>query len=141
MQHKLQKLRVKFNKLFHSQFFRFLLVGGFCTLQNIFWLYLLTTILGLHYIVSTIILMITVNSLGFYLNNRYTFKHSDHSFQSFIKKLLKYHTVMFSSFLTILVLMFVLVDIFKIWYLLANILITIGITIYNFTAHKKWTFK
>ena len=60
--------------LFKSGFFKFLLVGLFCTIQNVFWLYLLTTILKFHYLISTIILMITVNSLGFYLNKRYTFK-------------------------------------------------------------------
>ena len=137
----MQTLKSKTKKISQNQFFRFLLIGGFCTLQNIFWLYLLTTILGLHYIISTIILMFTVNSLGFYLNNRFTFKQYGQTWRSFLRKLLKYHTVMLSSFLTILLLMYILVDILQIWYLWANILITIGTTLYNFTIHKKWTFK
>ncbi|NCR42566.1 MAG: GtrA family protein [Microcystis aeruginosa W13-11] len=128
--------------LFKSGFFKFLLVGLFCTLQNVFWLYLLTTILKFHYLISTIILMITVNSLGFYLNKRYTFKtYKTRTIKAVFKELIKYHTVMLSSSLIILGLMYVFVDIFRIWYILSNLVISIGMSIYNFLIHKRWTFK
>ena len=127
--------------LFKSGFLKFLLVGLFCTLQNVFWLYLLTTILKFHYLVSTIILMITVNSLGFYLNKRYTFEtDKTRTIKSVFKELIKYHTVMLSSSLIILGLMYVFVDIFRIWYILSNLVISIGMSIYNFLIHKIWTF-
>jgi putative flippase GtrA len=128
----------KLNNLFKSQFFKFLLIGGFCTLQNIFWLYFLTTILKIHYIISMIILAIIVNSLGYYLNKKYTFQKTNGNFW---RGLLKYHFIMLSSFLTVLLLMYILVDILNFWYLYANIIITIGMTIYNFFLHKKLTFK
>lgn len=128
--------------LFKSGFFKFLVVGLFCTLQNVFWLYLLTTILKFHYLISTIILMITVNSLGFYLNKRYTFQtQKTRTLKSVFTELIKYHTVMLSSSLIILVLMYVFVDIFGIWYILSNLVISIGMSIYNFLIHKRWTFK
>jgi len=127
--------------LFKSGFFKFLLVGLFCTIQNVFWLYLLTTILKFHYLISTIILMITVNSLGFYLNKRYTFKtDKTRTIKSVFKELIKYHTVMLSSSLIILGLMYVFVDIFRIWYILSNLVISIGMSIYNFLIHTRWTF-
>ncbi|MCZ8047578.1 MAG: GtrA family protein [Microcystis aeruginosa K13-05] len=128
--------------LFKSGFLKFLLVGLFCTLQNVFWLYLLTTILKFHYLVSTIILMITVNSLGFYLNKRYTFKtYKTRTIKSVFKELIKYHTVMLSSSLIVLGLMYVFVDIFRIWYIMSNLVISIGMSVYNFLIHKRWTFK
>jgi putative flippase GtrA len=128
--------------LFKSVFLEFLLVGLFCTLQNVFWLYLLTTILKFHYLVSTIILMITVNSLGFYLNKRYTFKtYKTRTIKSVFKELIKYHTVMLSSSLIVLGLMYVFVDIFRIWYIMSNLVISIGMSVYNFLIHKRWTFK
>ncbi|MFN7865345.1 MAG: GtrA family protein [bacterium] len=128
--------------LFKSVFLEFLLVGLFCTLQNVFWLYLLTTILKFHYLVSTIILMITVNSLGFCLNKRYTFKtYKNRTIKSVFKELIKYHTVMLSSSLIILGLMYVFVDIFRIWYIMSNLVISIGMSVYNFLIHKRWTFK
>jgi putative flippase GtrA len=128
--------------LFKSGFFKFLLVGLFCTIQNVFWLYLLTTILKFHYLISTIILMITVNSLGFYLNKRYTFKtYKTRTIKSVFKELIKYHTVMLSSSLIVLGLMYVFVDIFRIWYIMSNLVISIGMSVYNFLIHKRWTFK
>ncbi len=128
--------------LFKSVFLEFLLVGLFCTLQNVFWLYLLTTILKFHYLVSTIILMITVNSLGFCLNKRYTFKtYKTRTIKSVFKELIKYHTVMLSSSLIVLGLMYVFVDIFRIWYIMSNLVISIGMSVYNFLIHKRWTFK
>ena len=131
-------IRLKIHTILSSKFFKFLLIGGFCTLQNIVWLYVLTTVLGLHYLISTIILMITVNTLGFYLNRRFTFKKQG---DNFWQELCKYHTVMLSSSLTVLILMYVLVDLVEIWYLYANLIITGFMTLVNFLMHQKWTFK
>jgi putative flippase GtrA len=135
----MNSIKLRIHNFVKSHFFKFLLIGGFCTLQNIIWLYVLTTILGLHYLISTTILAIVVNSLGFYLNRRFAFKKRGK--ENFLYELWKYHTVMLSSFLIVLVSMYILVDIFHIWYLLANIIITICMVLYNFLMHKKWTFK
>lgn len=48
---------------------------------------------------------------------------------------------MASSLLTFSILMYLLVDVMHIWYLSAFILLTIGMTFYNFLSHKRWTFK
>ncbi|MGL5807304.1 MAG: GtrA family protein [Xenococcaceae cyanobacterium] len=125
-------------KLFNHQVFRFLIVGFFCAFQNIFLLYFFKEFLHLHYLVSIIILSIVVNSIGFYLNRRYTFQNNNNQFW---KEFIKYHTVMLSSYLTVSISMYVLVDIFNIWYLSAFLIMTVVITIYNFALHKKWTFK
>lgn len=125
-------------KIKENQFLRFCLVGGFCAFQNILIIYFFTSFLKLHYIISIFIQMLFVNSIGFYLNSRYTFKTKNNNFW---QELLKYHTVMISSVLTVSVLMYFLVDILHIWYLYAFIILTIATTLYNFIAHKKWTFK
>jgi putative flippase GtrA len=122
----------------HSQFIKFVLVGSFCALQNIVLLYFFKDILGLHYQLSIIILGITVNSIGFYLNRRYTFAKKNNRFW---RDLIKYHTVMIASYFTVSLLMYVFVDLLHIWYLWAFIIVTIIMTVYNFFLHKKWTFK
>ena len=128
--------------LIRTRFSKFVVIGAFCTLQNIVWLYILTTVLGLHYIVSTVILMLSVNSLGFYLNRKYTFKpDKKNDFKTIIPELLKYHFVMLSSFMIIILLMYILVEFFNVWYILANLIVSLGMTIYNYLAHKIWTFK
>jgi putative flippase GtrA len=132
------RFKFKIHNIFHSKFFRYSSIGAFCACQNIAILYFFKSILNLHYIFATIIQMIFVNSIGFYLNRRYTFKTEINNFWS---ELWKYHTVMFSGFLTVLLLMYIFVDILNIWYLYAFIIVTIVMTIFNFLMHKKWTFK
>lgn len=134
----MKRINSKIHKVKSSNFFKFCAIGAFCTFLNLIFLYELTTILKIHYIVATIILMFTVNTLGFYLNRRYTFKSKK---KRFWHELWKYHTVMLSSFFTVLALMYLLVDIFHIWYLYANLIITVGMTLFNFLMHKNWSFK
>jgi putative flippase GtrA len=135
---KINSDKFKIPNIISNKFLRFSLVGGFCALQNILILYFLTDILKLHYIFSTLAQMIFVNTIGFYLNKRYTFKTK---INRLWYELWKYHTVMFSSFLTVLVLMYLLVEVLHTWYLYAFIILTIGMTGCNFLMHKKWTFK
>ena len=127
-------------RLTKNQVFRFLLVGGFCALQNTFLLYLLTTVIGWHYAISTATVTILINSIGYCLNRRYTFKLQKRK-NNFWQGLLKYQLVMLSSFLTVLLSMYILVEIVRIWYLYAHILISIAMAVYNFLMHRKWTFK
>ena len=122
----------------YKEFFKFTLVGVFCAVQNIVILYLLTSTLKLNYNLGIFIQMLYVNSLGFYLNRRYTFESKN---TKFWQELLRYHTTMISSFIFVCIGMFFLVKILNIWYLYAYILLTIVMLIYNFLVHKIWTFK
>lgn len=131
-------IKVAANKILRTQFLRFCLIGAFCAFQNILILYILTSLFHFHYIFSIFLQVLYVNTLGFYLNRRYTFMLQSNQFW---QELLKYQTVMISSFFTVSILMYFLVDILHIWYLYAFVILTIGMTLYNFFAHKKWTFK
>lgn len=132
------RIKLIVHKIIRHNFFRYSIIGAFCAFQNIVILYFFTTILNLHYIFATLLQMIFVNTVGFYLNRRYTFKTK---IDNFWQELWKYHTVMVSGFLIVLMLMYLLVDILHIWYLYSFIIITIGMTAFNFLIHKKWTFK
>ena len=127
------------NRLFRSSFFRFCLVGAFCAFQNILVLYLLTNYLKLHYVLSIFVQMFYVNTLGFYLNRKYTFTGRI-KIGSILGELIKYHGIMLSSSFAVAIAMYFLVDLFKVWYLSAYVILTVLMTIYNFFAHKKWTF-
>lgn len=125
-------------KIQSSQFFRFFFVGGFCASLNIVILYVFTGLLNLHYLISIVIQTIIVNTIGFLLNRRFTFKKSN---KKFWKELAKYHYVMLLSFLMVSILMYLFVDVLQIWYLLAFVIVTIIMIVFNFISHKKWTFK
>ena len=125
-------------KIQSSQFLRFFFVGGFCASLNLLILYIFTGLVGFHYLISLAIQTVVVNTIGFLLNRKFTFKKSG---RRFWKELAKYHYVMLSSFLVVSSLMYLFVDIFQIWYMLSFIIVTIVMLIFNFISHKKWTFK
>jgi putative flippase GtrA len=117
---------------------RFLSVGGTCAVYNLAMLYYLTSILKFHYLFAFILVFITGNLIGFYLNKYYTFKTQRNLFW---KELLKYYTVMTSNFILGFILMFVMVNILKIWYFSAMVILTAAGTVYNFWLHSKWSFQ
>lgn len=116
----------------------FLIIGGICYLLNLLLLYCFASLAGLHYIFSAFLAFTIVNSAGYLMNRRYTFHQGA---EHFWVGLWKYNLVLLSSCFWVLLLMYILVNWFGVWYLLANIIITIGITGYNFVLHKKWTFQ
>jgi putative flippase GtrA len=56
-----------------AAFARFAVVGGICFLVGLVSVYLLTTGLGVYYLLSTAISLIGVNILGWLLNRSWTF--------------------------------------------------------------------
>jgi putative flippase GtrA len=122
----------------NKKLIRFLGVGSICAAYNLAILYYLTSIFRFHYLFSFILVFITGNLLGFYLNKRYTFNTRK---ALFWKELLKYYSVMTSNFILGFILMFVMVNILRIWYFYAMILLTIAGTAYNYWLHSKWSFK
>lgn len=113
-------------------------IGALCASLNLGTLYLLTNVLNFNYLVSTLIALIFINFIGFYLNKYYTFKSKK---KRFWQELWKYYSVMCSSFILNLILMYLLVDILHIWYLYASLSITICFIVFNYLMHKNWSFK
>jgi putative flippase GtrA len=121
-----------------KKFLRFACIGALCASLNLGSLYLLTNILKINYLISTIIALIYINFIGFYLNKYYTFKTHR---KRFWQELWKYYSVMFSGFIINLFFMYLLVDVFHVWYLYASLILTVCFIIYNFLMHKNWSFK
>jgi putative flippase GtrA len=124
--------------IFSKQFRRFVFFGFICNALGLFSLYVLTDILKLYYVLSLLIALICVNFIGFYFNKYYTFKTSP---KTFFQELGRYYLVMSSGFIINLVSMYTLVEIFKLWYIMAAVIISIVLLFYNFVLHKYWSFK
>jgi putative flippase GtrA len=138
MIHQFKKKFIRFCKLLSSQQFRrFIFFGIICNILGVFSIYIFTEYLKLHYIVSLIFALIYVNFIGFCFNKFYTFNTSK---KLFWKELWKYYNVMLSGFCINIISMFILVDIFKIWYITAIFIVTAGLTFFNFFLHKFWSF-
>ena len=123
------------------QFCRFVGVGGICIVLNLFVLYCLTDLFGLHYLLSCCIAVFMVNYVGFRLNKALTFANVVEvgvagGFWQFVK----YNAVSVVSFFLVLVQMYLLVDVFGFWYIYANIMVGIVMAFVIFAMHKYFTY-
>ncbi len=125
------------NSLKDPRWPRFLLVGGSCFLINLVILYLFTDLLDIHYLISMLISIIVVNTIGWLANRTWTFTSQN---SNKLAEYTKYLTVNLGSFALSLALMAVLVSALGIHYLIASALIAAGLTIINFTLHRDWSF-
>ncbi len=117
---------------------KFSVVGALCLTFNVVILWILTDKFAVEEMMATIIGFFFSNLLGFFLNKYFTFKVTN---TSILKEIYKYYTVMTSSFIANLILMFVLVKILNIWIVYASLLVAIIFYIYNYLMHKNWSFK
>ena len=117
---------------------RFGIVGLFCTLLNAGFMVVLTSVLGLHYLLSFTILFIVVNFLGFILHKKHTYRNTS---KNFFVQLIKFYQVTFVAFLISLAMMFIFVDLVGYSYVISYILMAALVTLFNFIAHDLWSFR
>lgn len=119
------------------KFATYALVGGACTLLNLAVLWLLASVVGLHYLVSTMISFITLTPVGFCLQKLVTFRTARAAARV---EWPRYFLTMGTSFAANLTLMYVLVSVLGIWYLIASLVVTLLLVITNFLVNDRWSF-
>jgi putative flippase GtrA len=119
------------------KFMTYAVVGGSCTLLNLAVLWLLTSVLGLHYLMSTMISFITLTPVGFWLQKLVTFR-TPHTAAGV--EWPRYFVTMGSSFAANLGLMYLLVSLVGLWYLAASLLVTLVLLATNFLVNDRWSF-
>lgn len=120
-----------------ARFAAYATVGGLCTLLNLVVLWLLTSGLGLHYLLSTMISFFTLTPVGFWLQKLLTFRTPRAAAPV---EWPRYAATMSASFAANLGLMYLLVSILGIWYLAASLAVTVLLLIANFLANYLWSF-
>lgn len=121
------------------QFIKFLFFGAFGYFFSVFLLVGFKEFLKIHYLIAWLLAWLFTNLITFFFNNRYTFQSVERT--DIWLKLLKYYIVNFSSFLITLILMYIAVELLKIYYLTATIGISLILLGYNFLIHRSWSFK
>lgn len=119
------------------KFIKFLAVGGLATaIQYGILILLVETYLALPVVASSIGYL--VSSIANYLLNYYfTFSSSaSHSLA-----IIKFVGVVLIGLLINSFLVFVMTEIISIYYIIAQIVATLAVLIWNFFAHKYWTYK
>lgn len=123
--------------LYNSRFARFLGLGAFCFALNLGILYVLVSLLGVHYLLAMLVSLVVANGSGFLLNRRFTFAGSAHNFW---RELLRYFMVNMGAFALNFALMAFLVSGLKVPYLWANALLGVVFASVNFLLHSNWSF-
>lgn len=119
------------------KFLSYAFVGGVCALLNLAALWLLTSGLGLHYLLSTLIAFFTLTPVGFWLQKQVTFRtpreHAPVEWPRFF-------ATMGSSLAANLLLMYLLVSVLGLWYLAAAVVVTVALLATNFLVNDRWSF-
>jgi putative flippase GtrA len=120
------------------RFLAYAAVGGACAALNLAALWLLTSGLGLHYLVSTMLAFLALTPVGFVLQKAMTFRTAR---AAAAVEWPRYFATMGTSFAASFVLMYVAVDLLGIWYLAANVLITVLLLATNYLVNLRWSFR
>jgi dolichol-phosphate mannosyltransferase len=130
--------KIRFRK--SEEFIKFCVVGGSGVFVNM-GIYLLTTrLMGvLYYIASPIAIELSI-LWNFTWNNFWTFKKRDAS-ATWMRRLIRFHVVSGLAALTNYLILLLLVSVFGVWDVLANLIgIAIG-TLVNYFMNSLWTWK
>lgn len=119
-------------------FVRFLIIGALSLIFSLLLLYVLVEWAGMHYLGATVVVFISANLISFALNKYRNFRTRN---EYFFGEMGRYYLVMLSSLLLNLLLMYVLVDVWELWYFLAGIVSAIVLTVYNFLLHVYFSFR
>lgn len=116
---------------------RFGVVGLSCYLCGLVLLYIFSGILGFHYLISMVLALLLVNFGGWAVNRKWTFK-SDSANRG--AEFFRYLAVNGVSSLLALALMALLVDGWKIHYLMASVWTAMAMMVINFLSHRHFSF-
>lgn len=123
-------------KLTHK-FIRYAVVGAIGTGIYVFLLTLLIEVLRYDPVISSALAFIIIVIISYILNYKWTFRAKNRHRVSFPR----YLTVSLMGLLLNTIIMFLAVNVFSIWYGIAQVLAIVLIPISNFILNFYWSFK
>lgn len=124
------------------RFIKFCLVGGSGVLVNMGLLWLLTEAAGLPYLLSSAISIETAIISNFTLNDFFTFPdRRSPTIRSSLNRLLKFNLVCLGGLAINLGVLWLLTDIFGVYYLISNLVGIAVAVLWNYTINTWWTWR
>ena len=123
----------------YGQFVRFVLAGAFAFTINLVALYFFTDIIGIYYLVSTVLAFLISFSVSFTLQKFWTFQ--DSSRDRLHIQLPLYLGMQLTNVPLNVALMYTFVEYLHIWYLFSQAVISLGLAAVIFFLNKKYIFK
>jgi len=118
---------------------KYIMAGGIATAVNLVLLYVLTDWVGLWYLVSAILAFIGGFFASFFLQKLWTFQ--DKRREETERQMTIFFLVAMINLAGNTFLMYLLVDIFRAWYMLAQVISAALIAIWNYNALRIFVFK
>ncbi len=124
------------------RFLKFLTVGATGILINMGILYALTEWAGWYYLISSVIAIETAILNNYFLNDRFTFSNlpSAPSGKKLFR-LLKYNLVSLGGMTLNVGLLWFFTSVFGVYYLIANLIGIVSVTVLRYLVHLNWTWK
>lgn len=119
-------------------FSRYATVGAIATLTDLGFLYVFVDLAQLDVLIAATFSFLIANIISFVLNKFWTFKSKSRNYR---KLYIKFFTVSLVGLALTVVFMHLLANIFEIWHMLAKIITSLVVVIWNFLANKLWTFR
>jgi len=121
-----------------KQFLKFCVVGTVGTAIDFSLLYLLVEFAHVWYLLAATISFIVAVINNYIFNKFWTFKDRD---KDFLRQFGRFLVVSIIGLGLNVLILYVLVEFAGMWYILAKVLATGVVLIWNFFANKYWTFK
>ncbi|MBU1102182.1 glycosyltransferase [Patescibacteria group bacterium] len=130
-----QMLTYLFKQIYkHRQIIRYIISGGTAATVNLVLLFVLTDIFGIWYLLSSTLAFSTAFFVSFYLQKFWTFRSKNQ--EKIYQQMALYFSVAVINLGLNAALMYFSVDILRIWYLFAQILVSGIIAVESFLVYK-----
>jgi putative flippase GtrA len=120
------------------QFIVYILVGGITTVFTVALLYLFTDLFHIWYLISAAIAYLLGWGVHYTLNRTITFQNKS---RLVAKQFLVFLTIALAAMALNLLLLSVFVELFKVWYVLAQMIVTLIMFFLNYLANRYITFR
>ena len=121
---------------------KFCLVGAWGFLVNMFFLWFLTETVGLFYLFSSVIAIEISLLNNFVLNALWTWHdRGKEGKKEYFKRMLQYHVTASAAMLTNIAILWILTELFDVYYLASNVFGILCGSALNFFVNDRWTFK
>lgn len=130
----------KITKLYkkYEEIINYLIFGVLTTLVSILSYALFTRIFSFNYIVSNILSWIISVTFAFITNKLYVFKVKDNNI---ISEMIKFYLSRLTSLLIELVIMYIMVDVFRLNDMICKIIVQFIVIVLNYVFSKLFVFK
>ncbi len=121
----------------HKQVFLFIISGGICFITDLAILVFLVEILKMNVIVANCISVIFTIFLAYQLNVKFIFQSGKFGLR---KEISLFYIFSGISFFLDVFFLFILVDYVLMWYVLAKIIVSLVVALFNFSTRKWFIF-